>query len=454
MNRENSSSPTLRVALALLSHDYEDDFIQECIEDMGCVLPEVADLLVLPEGSMPPRRDQTGFVSAVRSRAAAVGIPTCGSAVLNDGSIAAAIASPEGNDRPHLYFKHTAATRLAFHFPDWLSSWKQAYLRPIAFEGATIGLTLCHDQTLSLLQRYLALRGADVLINPSFGHINPSHRNKWATWLRARAIENGVPVLCTMFGMEENARSKGYAFAFDPHGRALPLEFVPSYEDVESFTADDPWHTRVTLDGVYVARVPPRLNRPALPQDPGPAGSVRLTVVARGKSTGSRRLDAEIDPEGECVMLDPSGRPVVLVPVPGSELLRPEAVSRRLMQADRRTASLRDPFFVIVSAWNRPCPPESTDHVETLAKARAMEHACVVALVGALEEGTRVYSVTRNRVPREPERTASEIPIDLDLQKQQRGGPKWFFSRRDNEDFSNLRPHYLDLLAACEEAAR
>ena len=454
MVAEQPSSHSLRVALALLPLDYEKESLNECLYDMPSILPESAELLVLPECCLGPREHAAQLPRDSAILARELGVPTCAGASFSDGSIGGTIASPDGETTSHVCFKHTEAQRLAFHFPDWLPSWRQSYLRPFRIGGTSVGLTLCHDQTLSLLQRYLALRGVDVLVNPSSGEIQPSHLKKWSTWLRARAIENGVPVVSTMYGWEDGPGRKGYAFAFDPFGDPIPLAFTPTYEDVEPFTARTPRETRVTLDGAYVATMPRRLDRPALPDDPGPAQPIRLRVSLRGRSSGASHLETRVDPRGETVVHDLAGAQIVLVPIPGSEILRPEAVARRIMDADAVTSSAEPSFFVLVSAWRSPCPRESRERVETLAKARAMEHACAVALIGCMEEGTRVYHATRNRIPTEPKSTSGEIPLDSDWQRQQRGGPKWFFSRRGRNDFSALRPHYRELLTACEEAAR
>ena len=82
---------------------------------------------------------------------------------------------------------------VAFERQDWEST---AMMLP-TFElgGVRVGATICHDQYLGLLPRFLARRGARIWINPSYDNVVDI---KWSSILRLRAVENRFFSLCTL----------------------------------------------------------------------------------------------------------------------------------------------------------------------------------------------------------------------------------------------------------------
>ena len=78
------------------------------------------------------------------------------------------------------------------------------------------GATICHDQYLGLLPRFLAKHGARVWVNPSFDNVTDI---KWSSILRLRAVENRFFALCTL---HDKGRGRStHPFAFSPEGKEL-----------------------------------------------------------------------------------------------------------------------------------------------------------------------------------------------------------------------------------------
>lgn len=74
---------------------------------------------------------------------------------------------PDGS-RSRVYAEHSTVEAVAFEQPDWESS---AMLPTFESGGVTAGATICHDQYLGLLPRFLAKRGAHLWVNPSFDNV-------------------------------------------------------------------------------------------------------------------------------------------------------------------------------------------------------------------------------------------------------------------------------------------
>lgn len=118
---------------------------------------------------------------------------------------------PDGFCR-HLYTKHSTAEAVAFEKPDWEPN---TMLPTFELGNVKVGATICHDQYLGLLPRFLASRGARVWVNPSFDNVKDI---KWSSMLRLRAVENRFFALCTL---HDKGGSRTHPFAFSPDGREL-----------------------------------------------------------------------------------------------------------------------------------------------------------------------------------------------------------------------------------------
>lgn len=86
-------------------------------------------------------------------------------------------------------------------------------------EGITVGLAICYDLRFPELFRLLALKGAEVLVNPA-AFMLYTGRDHWEVLLRARAIENQCWVLAAaQWGRSEpNVTCYGRSLVVDPWG--------------------------------------------------------------------------------------------------------------------------------------------------------------------------------------------------------------------------------------------
>ncbi len=460
-----SSDSSCTVALPLLCHDWSNRKLEGAIAAIEARARKHAGLLVYPEFLLAGDHSAAEFVKETGRWAAKHGLPVvCGGWLCEDDDyqIGCALANPrpgDGEERTYLYRKHTQSPRLAFDNADWITRFEDVYLRPVRCAGRRIGITLCHDQTVSLLQRSLVRRGADLLINPSGSDVVHA---KWALWMRCRAIENGVPVLCTMWSSSKT-RKRGYAMAFGPRGEELPLDFVPAKGRARPFTVASSRDTEPRADGFYLARVPPALPRPDLPRALDPRGA--RTLVLAGERAGRACDRGELRLGGGPAMLDArggrsalrvlAGRPVIAVLLRSAEIFAPEICARALLRAESEHASAQRPFFVLVNAWPHLPAGEHGEAVRVVAAARSLEHACVVALAGVDSgEPLEAFSSTLYRVSRRLDCQGSTLPLDLDANALQSGGPGWFFSQRQQNDFSGHRLAYEALLCSCEAAAQ
>ena len=67
-----------------------------------------------------------------------------------------------------VYTKHSTADAVAFGEPDWEA---EKMLPTFEIGGIAVGATICHDHYLGLLQRFLAMRGAQIWVNPSYDNV-------------------------------------------------------------------------------------------------------------------------------------------------------------------------------------------------------------------------------------------------------------------------------------------
>jgi predicted amidohydrolase len=91
-----------------------------------------------------------------------------------------------------------------------------------AFEGVTLGMSVCYDLRFPELYRILAVRGARVITVPSAFTLETG-KDHWAVLLRARAIENQAFVVApNQIGeAEPHYRSYGRSAILDPWGLVL-----------------------------------------------------------------------------------------------------------------------------------------------------------------------------------------------------------------------------------------
>ena len=120
---------------------------------------------------------------------------------------------PGGCRSYRVYTKHSTAESVAFEMPEWEP---HAMLPILELAGIRVGATICHDHYLGLLPRFLAKRGAQLWVNPSFDNVTDV---KWSSVLRLRAVENRFFALCTLH-CNVNGRET-HPFAFAPDGSEL-----------------------------------------------------------------------------------------------------------------------------------------------------------------------------------------------------------------------------------------
>lgn len=160
--------------------------------------------------------------------------------------------SPDGRSQK-IYTKHSTAGAIAFELPGWSP---ERNLPVVDINGIRVGFTICHDSYLGLLQRYIAKRGAQLWVNPSFDNVV---EEKWASIHRLRAVENGFTALCTLHANQKKRRHT-HPFGFGPDGREL-LARKPG-----EVTAPRPL-SECRDPGIYLVDAP--LGTPEARQDPG-----------------------------------------------------------------------------------------------------------------------------------------------------------------------------------------
>jgi deaminated glutathione amidase len=92
----------------------------------------------------------------------------------------------------------------------------------VAIEGVTVGLAICYDLRFPELFRLLALKGAEVLVNPAAFTLYTG-RDHWEVLLRARAIENQAWMLAAaQWGTHApNGTCYGRSLVVDPWGTVV-----------------------------------------------------------------------------------------------------------------------------------------------------------------------------------------------------------------------------------------
>ena len=200
----------MHIALIQLASTTDSPANRVVIDEMlGGLLPKDGfDLVVFPEGSMHdfgrPEDDLSviaepldgPFVQLLAAHALRLGATVVGGMFeATDGLPfnTLVVIGPDGALR-HTYRKIHLYDSFGYRESERLRSGE---IEPLVVEvaGRSVGLMTCYDLRFPELSRLLIDAGADVLVVPAAwvqGEIKLDH---WTTLLRARAIENTVPVI-------------------------------------------------------------------------------------------------------------------------------------------------------------------------------------------------------------------------------------------------------------------
>ena len=90
--------------------------------------------------------------------------------------------------------------------------------KPFQFETAKVGLMICYDIRFPEVSRILSVMGAEILVIPSAWVHGIMKEEHWQTFIKARAIENGIYVIAPdQIGNIYSGRS----MVVDPFGTVL-----------------------------------------------------------------------------------------------------------------------------------------------------------------------------------------------------------------------------------------
>lgn len=114
-----------------------------------------------------------------------------------------------------------------------------------AWQGVTLGLTICYDLRFPAVYRRLAEAGAQVIFVPS-AFTRQTGEAHWHILLRARAIETGCYIVApAQIGTHENGRETyGHSLIVDPWGEII----------AEADAADEFISAEIDIDRVAQAR--------------------------------------------------------------------------------------------------------------------------------------------------------------------------------------------------------
>ena len=308
---------------------------------------------------------------------------------------------PDGSHR-RIYTKHSTAGAVAFEKPNWEPN---VMLPTFELGSVRAGATICHDQYLGLLPRFLAKHGARVWVNPSFDNVTDI---KWSSILRLRAVENRFFALCTL---HDKGRGRStHPFAFSPEGKELqgrqagcevaqPLskcnESGTLYlVELDMSTVDEPFDW---------SRLPPA-EKPKRARKGEPRKPVR--VALRGGEPAILGRSGWQTIEAGCRVETNHGSVYIGV-VPKEQLLDAAACFRILDCANSMECAP-----IIWNHWDRL--PTSSAQLATLMMGRAIE-CCAPILVS---DGDGIHELVelanRNKIPaRRTTETAGETIVDI-----------------------------------------
>jgi len=221
---------TLTIALAQVEGSADPEKNLQKAETVAMAASkEGANLLVFPEMFMavpakgrPPamyvQPDDNTFLETLKEIAQSAGLfitAGCWEASPENGRVynTAYTVSPR---------KQIAAAYRKLHLFDALSVRESDTMVPgrtlpavIEINGIRTGFAICYDLRFPEIFRYLADKGAELIVVPSAWYQGPMKEDHWLTLLRARAIENTLYVAgCNLIGPLFCGRSA----LFDPFG--------------------------------------------------------------------------------------------------------------------------------------------------------------------------------------------------------------------------------------------
>ena len=301
-----------------------------------------------------------------------------------------------------VYAKHSTADAVAFERPDWEPS---SVLPIFELGGVRAAATICHDQYLGLLPRFLARRGARLWVNPSFDNVTDI---KWSSILRLRAVENRFFALCTLHC--DAGRKRTHPFAFAPDGTELPARQAGS-ETARPLSECTEAGNIYVLD-LDMARVGRPLDWRRLPSAPKPKrprnGKVLkpITVALRDGELVVLGSSASIRADSGFLVETVHG-PIFVGMVPSERILDAAACFRVLDHAKQMNA-----YPIIWNHWARL--PADSARLATLMMGRAIECCAPIALSDRAEIHELVELANRVKIPaRRVIESSGEAIVDL-----------------------------------------
>jgi predicted amidohydrolase len=138
--------------------------------------------------------------------------------------------SPSGDKV--VYHKHSSSEFNAFFDENWSID---ANLPVVTINGTTVGLSICHDSYISLIQRVLKKKGAVLWVNISFENVVPV---KWESVLQARAVENKMIAICTLHRNSGKNLPQKEPYAFSEAGK-IRLKVLGNNEYIENISVEN-----------------------------------------------------------------------------------------------------------------------------------------------------------------------------------------------------------------------
>jgi hypothetical protein len=211
----------IRIALVVPDYTFTwDNDGQFCFSDLNqrCHAGEI-DLVVFPESyeSVPVADAPT----AVAEWASTLGVPIL-MGVESEGFQLAVYHNrnpKEGDTSKHVYVKHSTADRLAFEWPGYQGAGDAMFL-PIRLKRTNVGVHVCHDMFYGLVGYRLRQKGAQVLIDLTYGNVNLP---KWRNIVRGRSLESAGPFLCTMAYDPKRKSGSAVALAYQAGKQLIPV---------------------------------------------------------------------------------------------------------------------------------------------------------------------------------------------------------------------------------------
>lgn len=127
-----------------------------------------------------------------------------------------------------VYHKHSSSEFNAFFDENWSLD---VNLPVVTINGITVGLSICHDSYISLIQRVLKNKGAELWVNISFSDVRP---HIWESVLQARATENNMIAICTLHRKDKQQEP----YAFSENGK-IRLKTLDTSEYIENISEEN-----------------------------------------------------------------------------------------------------------------------------------------------------------------------------------------------------------------------